>query len=41
MSNEEMRWLLKVLQPARTLASLPERLGPSDLHDDSDWSTHR
>ena len=23
MSNEQMRWLLKVLQPARTLASLP------------------
>jgi len=29
MSNEQMRWLLKVIQPARTLASLPGGAGLS------------
>jgi len=29
MSNEQMRWLLKVIQPARTLASLPGSAGLS------------
>lgn len=33
MSNEQMRWLLKVIQPARTLASLPGGAGFSpDIH---------
>ncbi len=33
MSNEQMRWLMKVLQPARTLASLPGGAGLSrDAH---------
>lgn len=33
MSNEQMRWLLKVIQPARTLASLPGGAGLSqDTH---------
>ena len=30
MSNEQMRWLLKVIQPARTLASLPGGAGLSE-----------
>ena len=29
MSNEQLRWLLKVIQPARTLASLPGGAGLS------------
>ena len=29
MSNEQMRWLLKLIQPARTLASLPGGAGLS------------
>jgi len=33
MANEQMRWLLKVIQPARTLASLPGGAGISqDTH---------
>ena len=33
MSNEQMRWLLKVIQPARTLASLPGGAGLSqEIH---------
>lgn len=32
MSNEQLRWLLKVIQPARTLASLP---GGSALSDET------
>ena len=33
MSNEQMRWLMKVIQPARTLASLPGGAGLSrDAH---------
>ena len=31
MSNEQMRWLLKVIQPARTLASLPGGAGLSQV----------
>lgn len=30
MSNEQLRWLLKVIQPARTLASLPGGAGLSE-----------
>jgi hypothetical protein len=29
MSNEQMRWLMKVIQPERTLASLPGGAGLS------------